>query len=184
MQVGVFRAEKNQLGARRSLCPRARARSATPGSSSSVTARCGPTWNARPRSSGPLNGRTSCGLRGDVPALLSLADVMLSPSITDAMPMTILEAMALGVPVLATDVGDVCRVLGDAGICVPVGDEKALEQACVRLLSDPDARARMGRVGPERAREFSATTMSRRYEALFEAAATGHPPLAAIAAFD
>ena len=49
-----------------------------------------------------------------MPALLALADVMLQPSLADAMPMTVLEAMALGVPVVATDVGDVAAMLAAA----------------------------------------------------------------------
>ena len=51
------------------------------------------------------------GVRDDVPELLGLADLMILPSLADAMPMTVLEALAIGVPVVATDVGDVASVL-------------------------------------------------------------------------
>ena len=123
------------------------------------------------------------GLREDVPALLSLADVMLLPSLSDAMPITVLEAMALGVPIIASDVGGVREALGEeAGICVPPGDTAALADACVRVLTDAELRASLGRSGAARARQFDASLMARRYAALFEAAYAGDPPQAAVQA--
>ena len=178
MQIGVFRAEKNQLGALEAF---ARAREHL-GNAHLVFVGDGDTRGAVEHRAQELEADWThfVGYRRDVPALLSLADAVLLPSLSDAMPMTTLEAMALGVPIVATDVGDVRKVVGGAGICVPAGDEEALSQACVRLLSDRELRSKLGRAGRERARTFDSSVMSRRYSALFEAACTGGAPSSAV----
>ena len=175
MQIGVFRHEKNQLGALGALAL-----------AKEQVAECKlvfvgdgvtrPEIEARAVEIGAGAWTHFLGERDDVPALLALADVMLLPSLADAMPMTVLEAMALGVPVLATDVGDVAEMLGDAGVCVAVGDEEAFAAALVRLHADPELRDKLGAAGRERARDFDAATMARRYAALFEAARLGGAP--------
>jgi glycosyltransferase involved in cell wall biosynthesis len=170
IHVAGFRAEKNQLGALEAFVD--------------VRERVGDVHLVF-LGSGPLRGEVEArtrelaaerwvhflGFRDDVPAVLSLADLMILPSISDAMPMTILEAMALGVPVVATDVGDVRATLaGGAGICVPAGDKAAFVDACSELLSDPERLAELARAGRERARDFDSAAMSERYAELFEAA--------------
>jgi glycosyltransferase involved in cell wall biosynthesis len=182
MQVGVFRTEKNQLGALQAFA-RVREHLDT---ANLVFVGDGPTRTAVERQAREI-GATEwvhfLGNREDVPALLGSADLMLQPSIADAMPMTILEAMALGVPVLATDVGDVGKVLeGRAGICVPAGDADALADACTDLLGDDAARERMGKAGVEIARRFDSSAMAERYAALFDAACTKAPSLGALGA--
>jgi glycosyltransferase involved in cell wall biosynthesis len=121
------------------------------------------------------------GFRSDAPAVLALADLMLLPSIADAMPMVILESMALGVPTVATDLGDIREVLGDAGACVEPGDTQAFAAACVELLSDSGRREAMAEAGRRRAPEFDAARMVERYAALFEGARDGRPPAEAVA---
>jgi glycosyltransferase involved in cell wall biosynthesis len=121
------------------------------------------------------------GFRTDAPALLAHADLMLLPSVADAMPMVILEAMALGVPTVATDLGDVREVLGGAGVCVEPGDTGAFAAATARLLTEPEERARMSAAGRALAPRFDAALMVERYLALFEAALDGRPPIAAVA---
>jgi len=180
IQVGIFRPEKNQLGALRAFeLLRESHRDAH-----LVFAGDGETRVEVEREAGPSADRVHfLGLRTDVPALLSLADVMLLPSYSDAMPMTVLEAMALGVPVIASDVGGVRGALGEeAGICVPPGDVAALAEAWERVLDDAELRARLGRGGTLRARRFDASLMARRYAALFDAACAGRPPRSAVAA--
>ncbi len=183
IQVGVFRPEKNQLWALEGF---ARVRERAP-DAHLVFVGTGQTQEAVERRAAELGGSWAhfLGFRADVAALLSLANVALLPSVSDAMPMVVLEAMALGVPVVATDVGDVRAALAEtAGACVRAGDGAAFEQACVRLLTNPDLRAEMGRAGAARAREFDASVMCRRYAALFEAACVGQPPIPAVAAVD
>jgi glycosyltransferase involved in cell wall biosynthesis len=180
VQVGVFREEKNQLGA---LATVAGVRAA--GSDAQlVFVGDGPTMaevEARAREIG-ADWAHFLGFRTDVPALLALADIMLQPSLADAMPMTVLEAMTLGVAIVATDVGDVKAMLdGGAGLCVPAGDERALVQACSELLGDPGRRGAMGRAGQEIAATFDSSAMVRSYELLFEAACDGKSPTKALA---
>jgi glycosyltransferase involved in cell wall biosynthesis len=180
LQVGVFRSEKNQLGALRAF---ERVREKVPGAQL-VFVGDGPMRaevEARAGTVGADSWAHFLGSREDVPALLDHADLLLLPSISDALPMTVLEAMAVGTPILASDVGDVREALGAGGICVPAGDEGALAEQCVRLLSDPALREQLGRAGGERAPTFDAATMVRRYEALFGAACNGGDPIAAVA---
>ena len=180
MQVGIFRPEKNQLGALRAF---ERVREKVDGAQL-VFVGDGETRAEVEREAAANAGAVHfLGMREDVPALLSLADVMLLPSLSDAMPMTVLEGMALGVPVVASDVGGVRGALGEeAGICVPPGDTGALAEAWVGVLTDPELRAGLGRAGTARARRFDSSLMARRYAALFDAAHAGEPPQAAVSA--
>ena len=94
------------------------------------------------------------GHRTDVPRLLHAIDVFALPSYREGMPRSILEAMAAGKPVIATDIRG-CReevVDGVTGYLVPVGDPPALAAAIERLTASSELRARMGAAGLERAR--------------------------------
>lgn len=117
------------------------------------------------------------GSRDDVPALLAMADVAVLPSTAEALPMSLIEAMAVGTPVVATDVGDVrwlLRTVG-GGLCVPAGDEAAFVAACERLLAEPGLRGSLAEAGRERAAEFDLPAMAERYEKVFVAAADSAP---------
>ncbi|HEV7770561.1 MAG TPA: glycosyltransferase [Solirubrobacterales bacterium] len=179
IQVGVFRTEKNQIGALEAF---ARVREDLP-EVRLVFAGDGATRKQVERRAAELRGEEwvrFLGNRSDVPALLALSDLLLLPSTSDAMPMTVLEGMALGVPVLATDVGDVRPVVGDAGVCVPAGDPAAFGEAATEILRDAALRDRLGRAGLEQIPAYDAATMVRRYEALFAAARDGGDPIAAV----
>jgi glycosyltransferase involved in cell wall biosynthesis len=180
IQVGVFRKEKNQIAALEAL---AGARQQVPGVHLVFVGGGAEQERVEERARELDGGWTHfLGFREDVPELISLADLLIQPSTADAMPMTVLEAMALGVPVVATAVGDVAWMVGEeAGICAPLGDEAALERACVEILSDDDRRAAMGAAAVKRATEFDASLMVRHYERLFRAALDGEPPTAALA---
>lgn len=84
-------------------------------------------------------------------AALREAAVFVLPSYAEGLPMGVLEAMAQGVPVVATDVGGVREALGEAGLLVPAGDVAGLAEALAALLQDPARAARLGRAGRERA---------------------------------
>lgn len=118
------------------------------------------------------------GARDDVPALLALADLMVLPSRAEAMPMVIAEAFAVGVPVVATDVGDVGSILRGTGggIAVALDDGDAFEEACARLLSDSAERARVAAAAGAAAADFDARAMAQRYGALARGATRAIPP--------
>jgi len=93
------------------------------------------------------------GYRSDIPALLAAADIFTLPSRFEGLPMSVIEAMLTGLPVVATNVrGPAEQVVdGETGLQVPAGDAAALGSAFGRLVRDPDLRARMGLAGRQRA---------------------------------
>ncbi|MGF6272816.1 glycosyltransferase involved in cell wall biosynthesis [Massilia sp. UYP11] len=104
-------------------------------------------------------------------ALLDAATVFVLPSHAEGLPMSLLEAMAHGVPVVATAVGGIPDAVRDGveGVLVAPGDTAALAAAVLGLLADPDTRMRLGAAGRERVRtEFSSTRMIATLEDLYE----------------
>jgi glycosyltransferase involved in cell wall biosynthesis len=95
------------------------------------------------------------GERGDVPQLLAEADVFCLSSRSEGLPLSILEAMAAGLPVVASAVGGVPEQVadGETGFLVPPGDETALAAALERLAGDAELRGRLGAAGRARAEE-------------------------------
>ena len=108
------------------------------------------------------------GARDLVAPFLGLADLAVLPSLAEAMPMVVVEALAVGVPLVASDVGDVGAILRrtGAGIAVPAGDGEAFTAACERLLRDPGERARLAACAREAGEGFDASAMSHSYGAL------------------
>jgi glycosyltransferase involved in cell wall biosynthesis len=94
------------------------------------------------------------GTRDDVPELLARADVFVLSSRSEGAPMSILEAMAASLPVVATRVGGVGELVadGETGMLVPPGDPAALSAALGLLIADPELRRRLGDAGRERVR--------------------------------
>lgn len=92
---------------------------------------------------------------------LENTDLFVLPTRYEGLPYTILEAMAHGVPVIASDVGGVKEAVGDdAGIVMPPNDATALREALERLIDDPELRKRMGEAGRRKTQtEFSLETM-------------------------
>jgi len=111
------------------------------------------------------------GARRDIPELLSIMNVFVLSSFSEAHPLTILEAMAAGKPVVATDVGGNPEsvVHGKTGFIVPVGDAGALHEAVTRLVNDPLLARSMGEQGHAHVvREFNVQKMVARTEAVYE----------------
>lgn len=125
-----------------------------------------------------LAGRVELlGFRRDVPALMRAADAVVVPSRMEQQPLVVIEAMAAGKPVVATDTGDVATMLAAPGaarlLAVP-GDVGSLAAALRRLFDDPDP-GRTGRALAERAAaRYSAAALARAHVALY-AELTGTP---------
>jgi glycosyltransferase involved in cell wall biosynthesis len=110
------------------------------------------------------------GERDDVADILPALDLVVLPSrYAEGFPNVLGEAMASGVPCVATDVGDAASIVADTGALVPAGDDRALARAITRFLDQSDeARARAGEAARRRiAAEFSIETIARRYEELY-----------------
>jgi glycosyltransferase involved in cell wall biosynthesis len=105
------------------------------------------------------------------PAVLEALDascLAVLPSRAEAMPMFVLEAMAAGVPVVATPVGAVEATVGDAGVIVSVDDPDAVAAAIIALLDDPQKLEEMSRNGQRRVSEnFSTEIFARKVVALY-----------------
>lgn len=95
------------------------------------------------------------GYRTDVPQLLAAADVFALPSLFEGLPMSVIEAMLCGLPVVATDIRGPREmvVAGGTGLLVPPGEAAPLAEALRVLAADPRRRARMGEAGRARALE-------------------------------
>ncbi|WP_432095067.1 DUF3492 domain-containing protein [Streptomyces sp. bgisy100] len=82
------------------------------------------------------------------------ATVVLSSSVVEGFPVSLVEAMFCGRATVSTDVGAVCEVIGGTGLVVPPRNPRALADACVALLRDPRRRARLGAAARARALEL------------------------------
>jgi glycosyltransferase involved in cell wall biosynthesis len=114
------------------------------------------------------------GTRPDVPALLAAADLFALPSLWEGLPMALIEAMAAGLPVVATDVSGTRGVMveGETGLLVAPGDAPALARAIAALLARPDRAAQMGAAARRRVElHFSARKQAADHLALYAAGA-------------
>src|SRR2546425_841679 len=110
------------------------------------------------------------GLRSDVGNVLAGADVFVLPSLSEGLPLALLEAMLAGRSIVATAVGEVPTALagGHAGVLVPPGDAPALAGAVARVLSDPAQARRLGEAAALRAAaEYTLGKTMGRYAALY-----------------
>lgn len=94
------------------------------------------------------------GARDDVPDLLVAADLVALPSEWEARALVAQEALRSGVPLVATAVGGLPELVGDAAVMVPVGDASALRTAIESVLAEPAQRARLRAAGLQRARSW------------------------------
>lgn len=101
-------------------------------------------------------------------------DVFLLPSWHEALPMTVLEAMAAGVPVVASRLEGVEGALGDFGCLVAPGDDRGIAEQVENLRANPGERARLAEGARARAEQlFSATSTARRIEAVYRQLGAG-----------
>lgn len=109
------------------------------------------------------------GVRTDIKELLAAADVFVLPSLTEGLSNSVLEAMAAGLPVVATDVGGNREALGTSGLLVPPSDSEQLAEALRSMLNDKEGATRLGREARARAKSlFSSEHMIRQHVRLYE----------------
>jgi glycosyltransferase involved in cell wall biosynthesis len=111
------------------------------------------------------------GRRADIPEVLAACDVFALASLWEGNPLSVMEAMAAGLPVVVTAVGGVPELVASEtqGILVPPGDPQALSTALLRLATDPAMRRAMGLAAAKRAQsEFDDRNMVEAYESLYD----------------
>jgi glycosyltransferase involved in cell wall biosynthesis len=125
------------------------------------------------------------GLVGDVVPYLRVADIFVLPSLAEGMPNALLEAMATGLPCVASAIGGCRDVITDrqTGLLVPPRDTAALQGALQELLQSPALRERLGAAARRDAvARFGLEEMVGRYEACYRAVIAGDPVAAAVGA--
>lgn len=110
-----------------------------------------------------------------VPAVLAHADLLVLPSLYEELGTVLLEAMWVGVPVVASRTGGIPDIIDDGvnGVLVSPGDSEALARAIDRLLSDPDLARRLGEVARERAQGYDWEVLAERVLEVYRGATAG-----------
>lgn len=118
-----------------------------------------------------------CGWRTDIGDLLRAIDVFVLPSHNEGMGRALVEAMYLGLPVIATDVGGIPELIEDGvqGLLVPPRAPAALADAIARMLSDTELRHRVGDQAALRARDYGADRMVERLVELYDSLTIATP---------
>jgi len=120
------------------------------------------------------------GFRQDMPEVYASLDVFVLPSLEEALPLTVLEAMAAGLPILASKVGDIGKIIvsGDSGLLVESGNADGLYGALARLLKDPALRDSLGAHARATVNSrFSVQRMAAQYLELYESVLHSCRPL-------
>ena len=144
---------------------------------------------ARAKSRGVLHALTFLGHCDDVPARLAAGDLFVLPSRSEAFPNAVLEAMATGLPIVASGVGGILELVDDrvTGLLVPPGDAASLADRICRLMNDPALASRLGKAArAEALARYSFDRMVAAFESLYLSELTrrgvlvaGQPQLAA-----
>jgi len=117
----------------------------------------------------------------EMPRLYQTANIVLNPSLVDNAPISMLEALASGVPVVSTNVGGVPFLVQHevTALLVPPGDHEAMARASLRLLAEPGLAQRLVRAGQELVSEFAWERVRGRLFSVYNGALGGqHLPLA------
>jgi glycosyltransferase involved in cell wall biosynthesis len=127
------------------------------------------------------------GLRTDVARLLGAVDLFLLTSVSEGIPLVLIEAMAAGLGVVSTNVGGVAEVVEDSrtGLLAPAAAASALADSLLRLAADPVLRDSLGHAGRERAfAVFSERRMHDGYMKLYDTmtGCAGRPPTGGVTA--
>ena len=116
------------------------------------------------------------GWRPDVAEVMSTFDVFVLPSLNEGMGKVLVEAMAMGKPLIASDVGGIpdLVVQGENGLLVPPANSEALAQAVLDLYENPDKRERMGEAGKRISAAYGVEAMMRKIDDLYQVCLRNH----------
>ncbi len=120
------------------------------------------------RSLGVASRTHFLGRRADIPELLKMSDVYVHSSHWEGFGIAAVEAMAAGLPIIATDVPGLSEVVGGAGPLFPVGDVGALVKHLRDVLSSAQRRKELAQAGKKRAQEFSIERSVDEYVAMYK----------------
>lgn len=137
---------------------------------------CRREWESLAGQLGIARNVIFAGVRNDMANVYASLDMLVLPSFEEALPMTVLEAMAAARPVVATPVGSVPRAVlaGVTGLLVAPGDAAGLARTVLQLLDNPELAVRLGRQARDHVeRNFSSETMAAAYLQLYERALAG-----------
>jgi glycosyltransferase involved in cell wall biosynthesis len=109
------------------------------------------------------------GWRPDVPRIMAVCDIFCLSSRNEGMGKVLVEAMAMGKPIIASDIGGIRDIVrsGENGLLVPVGDVAAWAEAIARLCRDQERRRRMGDAGRQMASRYSSEEMIKMIDELY-----------------
>jgi glycosyltransferase involved in cell wall biosynthesis len=129
----------------------------------------------RVRSEGLTDEVVFAGFRDDVAEVLAACDLVVHPSRADALPTALIHSLAAGVPAVATSVGGIPEIVGEAaGRLVPPGEPKALAAAIEELAGDPGLRRAMSAAARERfSARFDGEAWARRLRGLYQRVISG-----------
>lgn len=114
------------------------------------------------------------GSRSDIPELLDCMDMFLFPTFREALGLCVLEAMAMGKPIVASDDAAIPELIesGKEGLLIQPGNEQVIIDAVCRLLADPQTASRMGKAACERAQAFSLERMTGMTKTVYDSLVT------------
>jgi glycosyltransferase involved in cell wall biosynthesis len=109
------------------------------------------------------------GWRPDVARIMASCDIFCLPSRNEGMGKVLVEAMAMGIPIIASDIGGIKDMIrpGENGLLVPAGDVHAWTEAISRLCLNPESRRGMGEAGRQRASRYSSEKMIKMIDQLY-----------------
>jgi len=116
------------------------------------------------------NGKINfLGWRNDIHEIMPIFDIFVLPSLNEGMGRVLVEAMAAGIPIVASKVGGIPDLVqhGENGLLVPPGDEKALAAGIRQLINDPQKAKKMGQRGRELCNQFSEKSMVEKIDLLY-----------------
>ena len=95
------------------------------------------------------------------------ADIFVMSSLYEGVPLSILEAMAAGLPVVSTDVGGIKDIVTDNGILVPSEDSLAMEEAILKLINNPSLREEKGKKSLLNVQKYDVKNIAEQYTKLY-----------------